>query len=539
MSALPPSPDLSFEKKQAKALLRAARAGDAAALARLPAGHGRPARAGAITLADAQRAIARERGFASWPKLKAHIEQARPLEEQAERFLAAVRDHRSGVAERVLRAHPRLAGRDVFTASAAGDAGALARLLAEDPRRALATHGEEEWPPLAYACASRRHRVSERLAGQLRRVVTLLLEAGASPNSFSIYHEEGGWKAPIAVLYHACMSDHVALVRLLLERGAKTEDGESVYHAAQHNRRACLEALLEHGAELSSRQQPDRNTPLYFLVGHRDDRNGAAAWFKGLVWLLEHGADPNVTSGESGEAPIHGVAAGPPKPATARALLAHGADVNLARADGRTPYAIALRHGNRAVAELLLEHGARRDGVEPMDEFLGACLDADATRARNLLAEHPRLLETASDRDRGALADAVRQGRGDAIRVMVDVGFRPDWPDADGATPLHVAACEGKADLVKLLVSLGAPVNVRERRFGCSPLAWAAHGSRFAGGPPEAYRAIVAVLLDAGAARETSINSWGEPPEAIADPDIARLLRELGFAPEPPAARSR
>ncbi len=66
MAALPPSPDLSFEKKQAKALVRACRAGDAAALARIRAHLPRKAAAG-VSLADAEHVIARERGFASWP----------------------------------------------------------------------------------------------------------------------------------------------------------------------------------------------------------------------------------------------------------------------------------------------------------------------------------------------------------------------------------------------------------------------------------------------------------------------------------------
>ena len=59
---LPSRPDLEHLKKQAKALLRSMRERDANA-----------------TLADALHALARDYGFASWPKLKAHIEAAPPL----------------------------------------------------------------------------------------------------------------------------------------------------------------------------------------------------------------------------------------------------------------------------------------------------------------------------------------------------------------------------------------------------------------------------------------------------------------------------
>lgn len=54
---LPPRPDLEHLKKQAKALLRSMRERDATA-----------------TLADALHALARDYGFASWPKLKTHVE---------------------------------------------------------------------------------------------------------------------------------------------------------------------------------------------------------------------------------------------------------------------------------------------------------------------------------------------------------------------------------------------------------------------------------------------------------------------------------
>ena len=65
---LPARPSLEFERKEAKALLRRLRAGDPASLARVRAQHAaRPPNA--FRLADAQLTIAREYGFASWPRL--------------------------------------------------------------------------------------------------------------------------------------------------------------------------------------------------------------------------------------------------------------------------------------------------------------------------------------------------------------------------------------------------------------------------------------------------------------------------------------
>jgi ankyrin repeat protein len=415
----------------------------------------------------------------------------------AERFLDAIRHGRPDATLSLLEEHPDLAASSMFTAAAAGDSDRVVEFLQRDASLLHATHAKEAWTPLAYACASPLHQGSSERAEALRRVVGSLLDAGASPNSGSVYWESGDKKVPISALYHACMSDHVALVELLLVRGATTEDGESIYHAAQHNRRACLERLLAHGADLSSAQSPYGNTPLYFLVGHHDDEDGRAAWCQGLAWLLEHGADPNVVSDTSAEAPLHRVAASHPKVVTARALLAHGAHVNARRGDGRTPYPIAVRHGNTAIAALLLEHGADTTGLEPTDEFLGACLTADGDRARALVARHPDLREALKAEER------------------------------HGGTPLHWAAWLGKPTVVQVLLDLGAPINVRDCQYGASPLGWAAHGSECHAGHDDRYCAIVDLLVDAGAEAASTVNKWGEQLQG--SPRVAERLRERGI----------
>jgi len=66
---LPPRPSLEFEHKEAKALLKQLRAGNPAALARARDRHPSIGEKAPIRLADAQLVIAREYGFASWPKL--------------------------------------------------------------------------------------------------------------------------------------------------------------------------------------------------------------------------------------------------------------------------------------------------------------------------------------------------------------------------------------------------------------------------------------------------------------------------------------
>src|SRR5438094_7237301 len=78
---LPDRPNLDQYKKQAKELVKAAKAGDARAFALMREHHPRLTHASddelrrrRFTLADAQLVVARWHGFESWPKFAKHIE---------------------------------------------------------------------------------------------------------------------------------------------------------------------------------------------------------------------------------------------------------------------------------------------------------------------------------------------------------------------------------------------------------------------------------------------------------------------------------
>lgn len=75
--SLPPKPNLEKLKKQARNLLTSFQANEPAAIALFQqhlSSHTRGSSATAPQLSDAQLVLARDYGFASWPKLKAHVE---------------------------------------------------------------------------------------------------------------------------------------------------------------------------------------------------------------------------------------------------------------------------------------------------------------------------------------------------------------------------------------------------------------------------------------------------------------------------------
>jgi hypothetical protein len=157
----PAAPDLTQQRKRAKELLHAVRAGEAAALARMRYGHSRFANAPdtalrAARLHDAQWVIAREYGFSNWTRLKAHIDEItgagrRPYR-TFETDLQYYRDRAGGLlsmvaagernALRLVREfHPRYAHAD--------DADIKATVTQDDAELVLAReHGFDSWSAL-------------------------------------------------------------------------------------------------------------------------------------------------------------------------------------------------------------------------------------------------------------------------------------------------------------------------------------------------------------------------------------------------------
>ena len=456
-----------------------------------------------------------------------------------ERFLRLVEEEQPEAACDLLLEYPTLAARSIHTAACVGDVQRVAELLASD--RSLATrpsvHGS---PPIVLAAhAGMQQALSRRFAGATPDgpdVVRLLLDAGENANAFKALGDDPALHLP--VLYFACVSGNLPVARLLLERGAAPNDGESVYHAAERDHRDILALLLSHGADLSGAHAVWGNTPLYFLAGYGDGSPQGATVLAGMRWLLEHGADPNVPSfpdgreagaARAGEMPLHRIATCRRAPDGARLLLDFGATVDAPRGDGRTPYALAVRAGHESIAALLHAHGADPGRLSTIDRLLGACMTGDRGAASALVAADPALLASLTGEDRGVLAVAAGAGEYGAVRTMLDLGW-PVGDDPGFGTALHQAAWHGHEAIVDALVAAGAPLDARDHQYGSSPVAWAAHGSAHAGHGREAeYVRIVERLVGAGSRYEAAVNRWGEEPGWMASTQVREALLRLRF----------
>jgi len=542
-------------RKEAKALLKQIRAGDAAAIDRMRAHL--PGLStldpqqfvSQLKLADIHHALAREQGFENWAELK---RRDSPLE----RFLTAVRSGALNAAQFELVDFPDLAAVSIHAACSIGDADAVRYHLKLDPKLIHAEH--RGWPPLIYACASRFHLRDPRHAAGILDCVSLLLDRGADPNTYTLA-DPSDPESGISALVRAQIRLNPQVESLLRGRGA--EDGArpiskklSKILQSLHGQTPMDEALVRTGsadprfnAEIRKRLAPVKDR-FFAVSSERDESKDPPALPLFLVdtelknvaiglveFALEHGISLNLANGRDGSTLLHDFVRLKDYPSVSAEavewLLAHGADPEIPRDDGQTPFVLAFRLGNTAAADVMRARGADMSAVRPLDELMGACRNRDAKKAGEILRHHPDVLTMMSPVAHELLVSAAAANRPFDVRFMAQLGFDLGGIGENGATALHVAAWNGQVEMVQLLLELRAPVNVRDATFATSSLAWATRASKNSS-REEDYCRVVEALLDAGADYASCVNRWGVGPEEISSDRVAELLRARGFQRE-------
>jgi ankyrin repeat protein len=392
-----------------------------------------------IPLSEAQHELAREYGFASWPRL-VHYVQAAGLE---------------GIERALMLA----------------DVEALAALLQAEP--AAATAPVDHLPPLVILL-----RRCTGSGADVRGCARLLLDAGADPNSHTV---EWGGEGRMAALFDAVERSDLELVRLLLDRGA-TPDEDAFYHACEQSDTSfLLDALDAPGFEN--------------LVNHKLDFEDVA----GLQWFLDRGVDVDANCClHHAIARGRGIRiiemlldsrADPNKPWDRWDVA-------------RRPLALAARCGHLAAYDLLAARGATAE-LDPVDAAVLAVARGESVqlpKAPPPSLGNPRtddygwilgqfallgrtdvarsLLDAGMDVDtRGwsnftPLDDAAMHGRTDTVRLLIERGA--DLADCafddEGPTPLDCALWglrNNHADdgdypgTVEALVAAGAPTQAQ------------------------------------------------------------------------------
>lgn len=357
---LPPSPDLGHLKGQAKDLQRAHAARTLDALQRIREFHPRFRSAGDGVIgdapfgrSDAQLTIAREYGFASWPRLKAHVENA-------------------DRADLSLPKHERIADppfRRAVDLIDAGDVSGLRAHLAAHPgmvRQRVTLEGGNYFthPALLEFVAENPTRHGS-LPRNIAHVARVLLDAGAASDRSSLDSALG--LVSSSSVAREC-GVKLPLIDLLCAYGADPNAG--VLPALLYGEFDAIPPLIGHGAVV--------DLVLAAATGRVDDARAVLP-----------AADRETRQRALALAAQHGHVE------IVRLLLDAGEDPNHYSPVGghshATPLHQAVISGRIAVVRLLVERGARLDigdihrGALPLDwaTYFGHAEIADYLRARS------------------------------------------------------------------------------------------------------------------------------------------------------------
>lgn len=499
---LPERANLEYLTKEAKALLKDAKAGQAEALTRLRT-FGPPDAWRSPQLADCQHALAREHGFPSWPRLKAQVE-ADAATDPMDALAAALKTRTAAEVARVLGRFPALKQR-LDEPLPGGDFGATALIVA---------------------------------AGQSNReMVDLLLDAGANPNQRSHWWAGG---------FHVLEGDH-GLADYLIERGAVLEakaaaglgrledlrrlvaadpsaarqrggDGQTPLHVAPTVEIAKF--LLDHGAEIDARDVDHESTPAQYLVRSHPDV---------ARYLVSRGAHADILLAaalgdidrvrqhlKADAASIGMMVSGHHLPM--RNLQAGGHIYTWTLGTGKSVHAVAREFGHEEIVRLLLEHTPAELRVAVLCEL------GDEKGLNALLAARGNRPLEISPAERLRLPFLAERGQRDAVRLMLKAGWPPDATARHGATALHWAGFHGDPALARVILAHQPPLEARDRDFKLTPLGWAIYGSLNGWRKDTGdYAGVVELLLSAGAvppARGTEVKA-SEP--------VLQLLRKRGL----------
>lgn len=460
---LPARANLEHLRNEAKQRLKELRAQDPAA-----------------RLADAQLAVARDYGFASWRRLKAALDEQSRARAFAAAYAGDVDEVRRALDAGFNAGETDATGRTVYQiAKTVGHA---------DLERFMRIHQERDERPddLKRAVRAIHAAAADGRADELQRLLDAQPELIDAPGA--------SWEQRTA-LHQAAWKNRLECVRLLLERGAKVgirdfgDNAYALHFAAAEADLGIVAMLVEAGSD---------------VIGDGDDHQlGVLGWATCLErvredvadYLLRAGARLNIWSAialnrgdalrafvasapsilsarmsrsEHGRGPLHHAAA-MNRPAMVRLLLELGADVHTTDDVARTALTVAAQtKADPSVHVLLQDAGAKLD-------LLAALTLGRYDVAQTMLADDPARIG-ADGRDTVALHLLVAQRHVDGIRWLlahgVDVNAKRTVWDCN-ATALHLATEHGATDLVRLLLEAAADPGIRDGKYEGTALDWA------------------------------------------------------------------
>jgi ankyrin repeat protein len=216
------------------------------------------------------------------------------------------------------------------------------------------------------------------------------------------------------------------MAELLLSRGADPADEQALWI----NQGASLEILLRHGLKADALTKT--GSPVITLLGRELNRAARGGHADRVKLLLTHGARTDEMF------------------------------------EGSTAWRRAMDSGHLEIARLLEHAGAPTSALNEVEQFTARCMAGDESGASEMLQNAPDLFEHAP---KSMVLKAVDTGRVEAVRLVLDLGFDPDY--LDEVVALHSATGRAEQEILRLLLDRGASPAIREPFYDATPVGWA------------------------------------------------------------------
>ena len=398
-----------------------------------------------ISLADAQRVVAKEYGFDEWKQLRKYV-RSNPANDGFLNTPGAMPPDVAAIVEAVDR----------------GDAEQVKRLITNNPSIVHARVASDITcgDTLLHRADTRATNGTQMKSGHLK-VAQLLIDHGIDIDAMGGCGDSC-FTPPIDA---SSWIGNRRMVDLLIKNGADPNRSywtmtKPVRTAANHHGRDIFRMLVKAGAVYGLYE----TIKLGFLKLTRE-------------LLVDHPAQVNETCGES--LPIV-LAADDPK--LTNLLLQRGADPNMKDQRGVTALMAAIQAGNKEVMDLLREHGAEED-----------IFSAIGSRDRRLVARILKEDPTSHKSDYVTpLIWAVIAGERSIVEMLLKAGANPNEQQSRWMqdNPLVAATAHQQDHLIQLLLNYGAKANSRNTFKWSIPLTSAVRWGTHRG---------VRMLLEAGA----------------------------------------
>jgi ankyrin repeat protein len=453
-----------------------------------------------ITLSDAQLVVAREYGFESWPKLKAHVELYNAdatRQERANSIATQLVTNEIAAAMTLLLEEPDLAHLTMAAACVTGSVDTV-RGFVEADREAIAEKvAPNNGEPLLYVCFSRL-LLRDEFKGGMLETAKLLLDYGADPRAFWL----AGTTEETCLYGAAGVNGCPELVEMLLRAGADPNaDDETLYHASEVDDLDCMRLLLANGGKIGKATNAfarvldfERPALLNVVLENTPDKSE-------LPQIIPHA----LRRGRSTE--------------MLRILIESGVDLNRKAVGGLTPYQAATRMGRRDVLEMLEAKGAVTT-LSDADRLVGRIANGEAVPPEDVSPEAIRQLDTERSPQ---LAIWAANGNDRAVETLLSLGANVNATDENGWTALFEAGLRGGIETVRILLRYGANTVMRDKVHNGHAIGFACAGSLYhKSAPPETYVQIIELLLEHGG--ELPTVPWGSP-------EVQELLVSKGVNP--------